>query len=73
MEEDKHRLKGEVAGMAVERMSLLLELEAFRDVSSLHSQAGKDKEAMVEGYQKALEKIFFLCLWMLCIQTQHMR
>ena len=44
--------------MAVERMSLLLELEAFRDVSSLHSQVGKDKEAMVEGYQKSLEKIF---------------
>ena len=27
-------------------------------MSSLHSQAGKDKEAMEEDYQKALELIF---------------
>ena len=39
--------------------SLLLELEASKDeVSSLHSQAGKDKEAMEEDYQNALELIF---------------
>ena len=37
-------------------MSLLLELEVSKDeVSSLHSQARKDKEAMEEDYQKALE------------------
>ena len=43
----------------VERTSLLLELEAFRDkVSALHSQAGKETEAMVGDYQKFLEKIF---------------
>ena len=40
-------------------MSLLLELEACKDgVSSLHSHAGKDKEAMEEDYQKVLELIF---------------
>ena len=40
-------------------MSLLLELGAAKDeMSSLHSQVGKDKEAMEEYYQKALELIF---------------
>ena len=40
-------------------MSLLLELQASRDeVSSPHSQAVKNKETMVEDYQKALEQIF---------------
>ena len=70
MEEDKHRSEAEIFRLAVERTSLLLELETSKDeVSSLHSQAGKDKEAMIEDYQKALEHIF--CLWqqMLCVQT----
>ena len=58
-EEDERRLEVEVARLAVERASLLLELEASKDeLSSLHSQAGKDKEAMEEDYQKALEHIF---------------
>ena len=40
-------------------MSLSFELEASKDeMSSLHSQAGKDKEGMEEDYQKALELIF---------------
>ena len=40
-------------------MWLLLEPEASKDeVSSLYSHAGKDKEAMEEDYQKALELIF---------------
>ena len=40
-------------------MSLLLKLGAAKDeVSSLHSQVGKDKEAMEEDYQKAMELIF---------------
>ena len=57
--EDGRRLEAEVAHLAVERMSLLLELEASKDeVSSIHSQAGKVKEAMEEDYQKALELIF---------------
>ena len=58
-EEDGRRSEAEIACLAVERMSLLLELEASKDeMSSLHSQAGKDKEAMEEDYQKALELIF---------------
>ena len=58
-EEDGHRLEAEVARVAVKRTSLLLELEVSKDeVSYLHSQAGKDKEAMEEDYQKALELIF---------------
>ena len=37
----------------------MLELGAAKDeVSSLHSKAGKDKEAMEEDYQKALKLIF---------------
>ena len=58
-EEDMRRLEAEVSRLAVERTSLLLELEASKDeVSSLHSQAGKDKESIEEDYQKAQEKIF---------------
>ena len=53
------RVGGEVARLTVERTLLLLELEEFRDkVSALHSQVGKDTEAMVGGYQKFLEQIF---------------
>ena len=59
VEEDRRRLEAEVACLAIERTSLLLELEASKDeVSSLHSQTGKDKKAMEEDYQKALEQIF---------------
>ena len=59
VEEDGRRLEAEVACRAIERTSLLLELGASKDeVSSLHSQASKDKEAMEEDYQKALELIF---------------
>ena len=40
-------------------MSLLLELGTVKyEVSFLQSQAGKDKQAMEEEYQKALEVIF---------------
>ena len=59
MEEDRRRLKAEVARLEVERTSPLLELEASKDEAfSLHSQAGNDKEAIEEDYQKALEHIF---------------
>ena len=52
---DRRGLEVEVSCLSVEQTSLLLELEASRDeVSTLHSQVGKDKEAMVEDYQKAL-------------------
>ena len=51
VEEDGRGLEAEVARLMVERTSLLLELPASIDeVSSLHSQAVKDKEAMVEDY-----------------------
>ena len=54
-EEDKHRLEAEFVHLAVERMLLLLELEASKyEVSSLHSKAGKDKEDMEEDYQKTM-------------------
>ena len=60
-EEDERKLEAEVTRLAVEQMSLLLELEASKDeVSSLHSQAGKDKEAMVEDYKKAMEQNFLM-------------
>ena len=56
VEEDGHWLEAKVARLTVEQTSLLLDLEASRDeVSTFHSQEGKDKEAMVEDYQKALE------------------
>ena len=59
MEEDERRLKIEISRLAIERMSLLLKLKASKDeVSSLHSQAGKDKESMEKDYQKSLEFIF---------------
>ena len=58
-EEDGRRLEAEVARLVVEPTSLFLELKASKDeVSSFHSQAGKDKEAIGEDYQKALEQIF---------------
>ena len=41
----------ETACLEVEQTSLLLEIEATRDeVSSLHSQAARDKEAMEKDY-----------------------
>ena len=58
-EEAKLKAEAEAALLEVERTSLLLEIGAAKDeVSSLHSQAGKDKEALEEDYQKALELIF---------------
>ena len=52
-------MEAETALLEVEITSLLLELGATKDeVSSLHSQAGRDKEAMEEEYHKALEMIF---------------
>ena len=58
-EEDKSRTEAETAHLEVKQMLLLLELGAAKDeMSSLHSQVGKDKEAMKEDYQKALEVIF---------------
>ena len=62
--------EAEAAHLEVERTSLLLENWVAKDeVSSLHSQAGKDKDAMEEDYQKAMELIFFLRLRMLYVET----
>ena len=81
VEEARHKTKAEVrrkaeaeaAYLEVKRMSLLLEIGTTKDeVSSLHSQSDRDKKAMEEDYQKALEVIFCLRLRMLCFQTQHM-
>ena len=53
--EGRCKAEAEIARLEVERTSLLLELGATKDeVSSLHSQASRDKEAMEEKYQKAL-------------------
>ena len=55
----KRKAEAETARLEVEWTSLLLELGVAKDeVSSLQSQAGKDKEAMEEDYQKTLEVIF---------------
>ena len=49
--EEWRGLEAEVARLTVEITSLLLDLEASRnEVFALHSQVGKDKEAMVEDY-----------------------
>ena len=59
-EKARCKAEAEAARLEVEQMSLLLEIGAAKDkVSFLHSQARKDKEAMEEDYQKALEVIFF--------------
>ena len=51
MEKAKRKAEVEIAHLEVEHKSLLLELEGAKDeVSSIHSQAGKDKEAMEEDY-----------------------
>ena len=56
-EEARHKAKA--ASLEVEQKSLILEIGAAKDkISSLHSQDDKDKEAMEEDYQKALEVIF---------------
>ena len=58
-EEARRKAEAEAARLEVEQMSLLLEIGMVKDVvSSLHSQSNKDKEAMEEEYQKALEVIF---------------
>ena len=59
VEKARCKAEAETSRLEVERTSLLLELRASEDeVSSLESQAGKDKEAIEEDYQKALELIF---------------
>ena len=58
-EEARRKAEDEATHLEVELTSLLLEIRAAKDeVSSLQSQADKDKEAIEEDYQKALEMIF---------------
>ena len=58
-EEARCKDEAEVARLEVEWTSLLLEIGATIDeVSSLHSQTGKDTAAMEKDYQKALDMIF---------------
>ena len=58
-EEVRRKAEVEATYHKVERTSLLLEIGAAKDeISSLHSQADKDKEAMEEDFQMALEVIF---------------
>ena len=50
-EEARRNVEAGTSLFEVEQTSLRLELGAAKDeVSSLHSQAGKDKEAMEEDY-----------------------
>ena len=52
-EEARRKTEAKVARLEVKRTSLLLEIGTTKDeVSSLHSQVGKDKKAMEEDYQK---------------------
>ena len=51
VEEARRKAEAETFRLEVERKSLLLQLRAAKDeVSFLHSQASKDKEAMEEDY-----------------------
>ena len=51
-EEGRRKVEGKTARLEVEWTSLLLEHRETKDeVSSLHSQVGRDKEAMEEEYQ----------------------
>ena len=57
--EAKSKAKAEVAPLEGEWTSLLMEVRVTKDeVSSLQSQAGKDKAALEEDYQTAMELIF---------------
>ena len=58
VEEDGRKSEVEIVRLAVEKASLLLELEASKDGVLPSFLGGQDKEAMDEDYQKALELIF---------------
>ena len=50
-EEARRKAETEATRLEVERTSLLLEIGTVKDdVSFLHSQAGKEKEAIYEDY-----------------------
>ena len=57
--EAKRKAEAKTTHIEVEQTSLLLEIGAAKDeVPFLHSQVSRDKEAMEEDYQKAMELIF---------------
>ena len=59
VEEVRQKAEAEVSYLEFERTSLLLEIGETKDeMSSLHSQVVKEKEATEEDYYKALELIF---------------
>ena len=58
VEKGRRKAKAGIVLLEVERTSLLLELRVAKDEVSFHSKAGRDKKAMEEEYQKALEVIF---------------
>ena len=61
-EEGRRKAEDETARLEVERTSLLLDLGATKDeVSFLHSQAGRDKKAMEEGYRKVFG-VNYICI-----------
>ena len=50
-EEARRKAEGKATYLEIERTSLLLDIGTTKDeVSSLHSQASKDKEAMEEDF-----------------------
>ena len=58
-EEARRKVESDASQLEVDQTSLLLELRTVKDeVSFLQSQADKDKEAMEDKYQKAMEVIF---------------
>ena len=58
-EEARCKAESKVTRLKVDQTSLLLDLRVAKDeVSSLQSQVDKDKEAMEEECQKAMEVIF---------------
>ena len=61
-QEARRKAEAKAARLEVERTSLMKDIGVAKDeVSSLKSQEEKDKEAMEEDYQKALELIGYGC------------
>ena len=59
IEEARRKVEDEAIHMAVEQVSLLLELETNKDeMSALQAQALKEKKALDEAYEKGFDVIF---------------
>ena len=58
-EEARRKVEDEASHLAVEQVSLLLELETSKDeMSALQEQALKEKKALDEAYEKGFDVIF---------------